>query len=88
MKNYELDEFFDDDVQTTLAEEVEKKIRLLYDFCILTKKKQKRDVREKSLRALLLNCANKISIGNIIHDILVGKITLNELLRRNGYACS
>ena len=38
MKRYLTDEFLGEDVPSTLAEEAEKKVSLLYDFCVLQHK--------------------------------------------------
>lgn len=86
MKHYQIEEFIGKPKLTTLAEEVEKKISLLYDFCILVKQKKKTyDARETALRKILLNCPSITVMSNIVHDLLVGKCSLNSLLRRHNY---
>ena len=89
MKHYTPEEFLFDTKPTTLKDEVEKKISLLYDFCILVKSKAStHDKREDFLRQMLLNKGTITSMGNTVRDLLTGKISLNQLLRRNGYVCS
>ena len=86
MKHYKIEEFLTNTTPTSLADEVEKKISLLYDFCILVHKKATaHDAREEMVRQILQKCQSAISIDGVVHDLLVGKITLNELLRRYNY---
>lgn len=89
MKHYSVEEFFSASSPTTLADEVEKKISLLYDFCILVHKKAKaHDPREELIRKMLLSKGTITAMSNTVRDVLTGKISLNDLLRRNGYVCS
>ena len=89
MKHYETEEFFDNSKPTTLKDEVEKKISLLYDFCILAKQKTRvRDAREKALRKILLDCKSITSMSNIVHDLIMEKCTLNAVLRRHNHVCN
>lgn len=89
MKHYDTEEFFGNSKPTTLKDEVEKKISLLYDFCILVRQKSRiYDAREEALRKILLGCKSITSMSNIVHDLLVGNCTLNSLLRRYNYVCN
>ena len=53
---------------------IKAKIRLLKDFCIL------RDEHESTVRAKLETFQSEIALDNFMHDILVGKHTLSEVL--------
>ena len=89
MKHYKIEEFLGNTTPNTLNDEVEKKINLLYDFRILTHTRDNpHDKRENFVKALLMSKNTIISMENTVHDIITGKLTLNELLRRNGYAIS
>ncbi len=89
MKHYNIEEFLSNTKPITLADEVEKKISLLYDFCILAKSKASaHDKREEFIRKMLLSKGTITAMSNTVRDLLTGTITLNDLLRRNGYVCS
>lgn len=69
----------------TLTKEIDKKINLLYHFCILKcKSTGEADTRELATRKMLLNCPSLISIDNALRGVLVGKCTLDELLKTKG----
>ena len=87
MKEYLVEEFLGKSEPTTLEKEVDKKIHMLYQFCILVRNKKARDKREKALRKILLGCKTEISMSNIVTDLTRGKYTLSDLLRRKGYDC-
>ena len=90
MAEYRIDEFLgleETFAPLTLADEVDKKINLLYDLCILRRRKSKGGVDdlEEATRKLLLSCTSLISIDNTVHGIIVGKYTLDQLLKSRGY---
>ena len=70
----------------TFEDIVEEQIDILYDFCILRRKKGKEDQREDTVRQMLLDCGNERRIEIVLHDVKVGNHTLNELLKMKGYA--
>jgi uncharacterized protein YqgQ len=83
---YDVDEFLGKNEPTTYETEVEKKVSLLYDFCILHKRKyQKPDEREDAVRKLLKSYGSPIIMDNEVHDILVGKTELDDTLKRKGF---
>ena len=88
MAQYLVEEFLGKSEPTTLKKEVDKKIHLLYEFCILAHDKKARDKREKELRKILLDCNNETRMNNVVHDLLMGNYTVNDLLRRYNYALS
>ena len=82
---YRVDEFLrDDDIPETYENEVEKKISLLYDFCILHKRRrcQQRDEREKAVRALLLSYGDANKLNKVVRDIITGEQSINAELRK------
>jgi uncharacterized protein YqgQ len=83
---YDVDEFLGTNEPTTYETEVEKKISLLYDFCVLHKRKyQKPDEREVAVRELFRSYGSAVVMDNAVHDILVGKDELDRLLIRKGF---
>lgn len=86
MTEYNVDEFIGVEAPTTYEEEVDKKVSLLYDFCILHKRKyQKPDEREDAVRNFLRSYNSEVLMDNAVRNILVGNCTLNEALKRKGY---
>lgn len=90
MAKYKVDEFLgieEEFVPIVLADEVDKKVDLLYDLCILRRTKAKGGVddREEAVRKVLLDCTSLISIDNTVHGVIVGKYTLDQLLKSRGY---
>lgn len=85
MTEYLVDEFIDGDYECTFEEQVDKKVSLLYDMCILLKRRKGVDDREGAVRKLLSAYQSERQVDNAIHDIIVGNYTLNELLKRKGY---
>jgi hypothetical protein len=84
MKHYQTEEFLYNSAPTTLADEVEKTISVLYELCILTKHKAGHcDPREDALRKLLLSRSSVTSMHNCVHDLKTGRCTLNRLLAQN-----
>jgi hypothetical protein len=85
MKEYLVEEFIGGAEPYTIAEQVDKKISLLYDMCILTKRGTRCDKREELVKQWLLTYQTDTQIDNAVFDIIIGKCTLNELLKRKGY---
>lgn len=86
MKTYRIDEFISPGIKTTdtLEDVVDKKISLLYDFCILKRDKYtKKDQREELVRTMLTECGTEQRITALLHDVLADRISLDELLKRN-----
>lgn len=65
----------------TLADILEKKIGLLYDFCII-----KTQSEEYFMRTHLSTCKTENAMSIMIHDLLVGRETLQQFMRRKVYA--
>jgi hypothetical protein len=88
MPEYKVDEFLDmgeSIAPTTYGDEVEKKVSLLYDFCVLHKGKYKKpDEREEAVRKLLHSYGSTVVMDNAIHGVLVGDCTIDEMLQRKG----
>lgn len=85
MAEYLVEEFIDGGIECTLEEEVDKKISLLYDMCMLVKRRKGHDEREKAVRELLSSYETETQVNNAVRDIIVGNITLEQLLKRKGY---
>jgi hypothetical protein len=86
MKNeYLVDEFIDDGYECTLAEQVDKKVSLLYDLCALCRRGRYADKRENAIRELLASYPSRTLMDNAMHDIVVGKCTVDQMLKRKGY---
>ena len=87
MKRYELDEFINDEHNLYTAHTepkadlIDKKVSLLYDFCILTKKSYKADAREKAVRELLSHYNTEFEMNCVLHTVLVGECQINKLIR-------
>lgn len=84
MKHYDVDEFLFNFEDCPLPKAVDKKISLLYDFCILTKKHSHTDNREAAVRLLLGRCSDEYAMTHLLHNVLVGHCTLDELLDKKG----
>ena len=68
-----------------LKEIIDEKVQLLYDFCILThhgKSGKGKDKREKSVRAMLAECGTERKMTVALHDVLMGRETINQVLQR------
>lgn len=85
MAEYLVDEFIGNTCNGTLEEQVDKKVSLLYDMCILFKHKKEADDREEAVRKLLSSYQTEDQINNVIRDVIFGDLTLNQLLKRKGY---
>ena len=81
---YLIDEFIGANIESTLEDEVDKKVSLLYDLCILFRNRGA-DSRERAVREMLGSCQTEAQIHNSVRDAVVGKLTLDEILRRKGY---
>ena len=86
MRNtYNVDEFLGFSHSfNNLSMSVDKKISLLYDFCILRHKNGRRDARERAVEAWLSSCKTETQIDNAIHPLLVGDVELNDVLTQKG----
>jgi hypothetical protein len=81
MKHYCIDDFIRN-TSDTFATTIDKKISLLYDFCILRRSKRLGcDTREHILRTILSQYSNEYAISNAIRPILMGDITLNDFIK-------
>ena len=86
MKQYELDEFINDEHNLYTAHTepkadlIDKKVSLLYYFCILTKKSYKADAREKAVRELLSHYNTEFEMTRVLHTVLVGDCHINQLI--------
>ncbi len=84
-KAYLVDEFIGNAEPCTLEDQVDKKVSCLYDMCKLYRRGKNPDEREKVVREMLKSCTSETQINNAVHDVVVGKYTLNDLLKRKGY---
>lgn len=85
MAEYLIDEFIDGtNVECTLEEQVDKKISLLYDMCILMQTKKTKDEREEAVRKLLSTYETELQIDNAVRDVIMRKYSLNDLLKAKG----
>lgn len=86
MPEYLVEEFIDGtSVECTIEEQIDKKVSLLYDLCMLYKRRNGVDKREQAVRELLASYQSEMQMDNAVHDIVVGNYTLNDLLKRKGY---
>ena len=83
--DYLVDEFIGNVKPRTFEEQVDKKISLLYDLRLIRKGRKHHDGREQAIRQMLLNCKTETAMDNLMHDVVSGKCTLNDLLARKGY---
>ena len=60
----------------TKKQYIQSKIRLLRNFCIITRN----DAREAIIRKILAAKQNEIQIDNFLHDILHGNKTLDQAI--------
>ena len=68
-------------MKTVIAE----KIRLLYEFCILSMVHHHNDPREARVREMLSACRTEDEAQLTIRGVLLGDETLEQLLARKGY---
>ena len=90
MPEYNIDEFIGVNAEpTTYADEVAKKVSLLYDFAMLGtlrgKKIVRYDEREEAVRELFNSYGSVITMDNAVHGVLVGDYTIDEMLKRKGF---
>ncbi len=85
MREYLADEFIDGSCECTFEEQIDKKVSLLYDMCILLKRRKGVDNREEAVRKLLSSYQTEQQVDNAVHSVVVGNYTLNDLLKRKGY---
>ena len=84
-REYLTEEFLGESIESTLEEQIDKKVSLLYDLYVLVKRKKSTDDREAAVRELFSSYKNERQIDNTVHDIIVGNCTLNDILKRKGY---
>lgn len=84
-KEYLVDEFIDANCECNFGEQVDKKVSLLYDMCILFKRQKDTRERERAVRKLLASYETERQMDNAVHDVIVGNCTLNDLLKRKGF---
>ena len=83
MKHYTVDEFImnDTNTDTDINTAVDKKVSLLYDFCILRHCRGTADSREDALRAYLKRYCTETQLTRALHDVVVGNKTIDQLLK-------
>ena len=80
--NYQTDEFlFGGGVAESKTHAIEKKVSLLYDFCVLTKRNSE---KEDAIRTLLEQCKHEYEMSQVLHCVLCGDTTIDELLAQKG----
>ena len=62
----------------SITDAIEKKVSLLYDFDILSKR------QEPQVRTLLSQCSDEHEMTRVLHDVLLGRTTLTQLLHKKG----
>ena len=82
-RQYSVDEFLND-IPYTLSEQIDKKVSLLYDLCILNQHKNQPDELEDKVRELFASYQTERQIDNVVHDIIMENYTLNDILQRKG----
>ena len=85
MAEYLVEEFLGGNCECTLEDQIDKKVSLLYDMCMLVKNRYRHDAREQAVRDLLASYETETQINNAVRDVILGNITLNQLLKRKGY---
>lgn len=84
MAEYLVDEFINGNCECTIEEQIDKKVSLLYDMCILIKRRTTKDEREEALRKLLASYETEMQIDNAVRDVITCKYTLDDLLKAKG----
>ena len=85
MIRYCADEFIERNVLADSKDIIiDKKVSLLYDLCMLVKKKKNRDPRESAVRGLLEECESPLQMDNLLHDVVRCDCTINQLLQKKG----
>ena len=85
MPEYLVEEFIGSDCECTLEEQIDKKVSLLYDMCILIKRRAGIDDREEAVRKLLSSYQTEQQVDNVVHDVIIGNYTINDMLKRKGF---
>ena len=80
MKHYQVDEFILDTTADTMEVAIDKKVSLLYDLCVLSR----RDSREAALRKVLSQYTSEHTLTTALHDVVVGKTDLDTFLAKKG----
>ena len=81
MAHYTIDEFLSNNEDTNIKAVVDKKVSLLYDFCILRQSGTSRDGREAAVRAYLQRYSTEAQVTRVLHDVVVGNKTVDQLLK-------
>lgn len=84
MLHYAVNDFFNTECDDTMSVIIDKKVSLLYDFCILTSSHKHSDPREYYVRKMLADCDTEYHMSILLRDVLTDKITLDDLLHRKG----
>ena len=84
MKSYSADDILRNNTIPEPKEVIiDKKISLLYDFCILTRKRRLPDQREDDVRTFLAQFNTEHQMTIALHDILIGNTDLDAVLKKN-----
>ena len=83
--SYQVDEFLGmGGGLSTMSVLVDKKVSLLYDFCLLRTKKGRPDEREDAVRKWLSTYCTETQLDRALHSILTGDASLNTTLTKKG----
>ena len=85
MPEYLVEEFTSKSEPCPLNEQIDKKVSLLYDLCILRRKGMNEDEREQAIRELFASYGSEIAMDNVVRSLIMGNYTLNDFLKRKGY---
>lgn len=81
MKHYTIDEFLTNEADTDINSVIDKKVSLLYDFCLLTHHRGLSDSREDAIRAYLKRYCTEQQITSVVSDLTHGNKTVDQLLK-------
>ena len=81
-QSYLDDLLYDTNETGTFEDEVDKKIKLLYHFCVLKRKDQRIPM---VCNILMACCTNRDQLDDILADVVRGRYTITELLKRKGF---
>ena len=81
MLHYCADEFIRNTQPDTIGTVIDKKMNLLKDFCILKDNDYK---KESTLRKVLAQYNSEYDITVALHDIILGRQTLDDFLAQKG----
>ena len=81
-KEYLCGDFLCDNIQReeTVEDIAEKKINLLYDFCILRRNGRKPDAREATVRQILIKCGSEHKMTALLHGVLRDRCTIDDII--------